>query len=67
MPAAHSDGDTIVWFRHADVIATGDIFMTTTYPIIDVAERRNDQRRDRTGSTRCSSSRSPTSGPRAAR
>ena len=36
-PAAHSDGDTLVWFRRADVIATGDIFMTTTYPIIDVA------------------------------
>ena len=36
-PAAHSDGDTLVWFRHADVIVTGDIFMTTTYPIIDVA------------------------------
>jgi cyclase len=37
IPAAHSDGDSIVWFRRADVIATGDIFMTTTYPIIDVA------------------------------
>jgi glyoxylase-like metal-dependent hydrolase (beta-lactamase superfamily II) len=37
VPAAHSDGDSIVWLRHADVIATGDIFMTTTYPIIDVA------------------------------
>jgi glyoxylase-like metal-dependent hydrolase (beta-lactamase superfamily II) len=37
VPAAHSDGDTLVWFRHADVIATGDIFMTTTYPMIDVA------------------------------
>ena len=36
-PAAHSDGDTLVWFRRADIIATGDIFMTTTYPIIDVA------------------------------
>lgn len=36
-PVAHSDGDTLVWFRHADVIVTGDIFMTTTYPIIDVA------------------------------
>jgi cyclase len=35
--AAHSDGDSLVWLRHADVIATGDIFMTTTYPIIDVA------------------------------
>jgi glyoxylase-like metal-dependent hydrolase (beta-lactamase superfamily II) len=37
MPAAHSDGDSIVWFRHADVIATGDIFMETSYPIIEVA------------------------------
>ena len=36
-PAAHSDGDSIVWFRSANVIATGDVFMTTTYPIIDVA------------------------------
>jgi glyoxylase-like metal-dependent hydrolase (beta-lactamase superfamily II) len=36
-PAAHSDGDSLVWFRRADVISTGDIFMTTTYPIIDVA------------------------------
>ena len=37
MPAAHSDGDSIVWFRHADVIATGDIFMETSYPLIEVA------------------------------
>ena len=36
-PAAHSDGDSIVWFRSANVISTGDVFMTTTYPIIDVA------------------------------
>ena len=36
-PAAHSDGDSLVWLRRADVIAAGDIFMTTTYPIIDVA------------------------------
>ena len=36
-PAAHSDGDSLVWFRKADVIVTGDIFMTTTYPIIDLA------------------------------
>jgi cyclase len=35
-PAAHSDGDSIVWFRSANVISTGDVFMTTTYPIIDV-------------------------------
>jgi cyclase len=37
MPAAHSDGDSIVWFRRADVIATGDVFMENTYPIIEVA------------------------------
>jgi glyoxylase-like metal-dependent hydrolase (beta-lactamase superfamily II) len=35
-PAAHSDGDSIVWFRSANVISTGDVFMTTTYPVIDV-------------------------------
>ncbi|HTW63422.1 MAG TPA: MBL fold metallo-hydrolase [Bryobacteraceae bacterium] len=36
-PAAHTDGDSIVFFRRADVIATGDIFTTTNYPIIDLA------------------------------
>jgi len=36
VPAAHSDGDSIVYFRRADVIATGDIFLTTTYPMIDL-------------------------------
>src|SRR4029079_4003188 len=36
-PAAQTDGATIVSFRSANVIATGDVFMTTTYPIIDVA------------------------------
>lgn len=35
-PAAHSDGDSLVWFRHADLIMTGDIFTTTAYPVIDV-------------------------------
>jgi len=36
-PAAHSDGDTLVWFRKADVIAAGEIYSTTAYPVIDVA------------------------------
>ena len=36
-PAAHTDGDTIVFFRRADVIATGDIIDTTRFPFIDVA------------------------------
>jgi len=35
-PAAHTDGDSIVYFRHNDVIATGDVFSTTGYPVIDV-------------------------------
>lgn len=35
--AAHTDGDTMVWFRGSDVIATGDIFVTTAYPEIDLA------------------------------
>ena len=34
--SAHTDGDSIVYFRHSDVIATGDIFDTTHYPVIDV-------------------------------
>jgi cyclase len=36
-PAAHTDGDTLVFFRRSDVIATGDIFSTTGYPVIDLA------------------------------
>jgi len=34
-PAAHTDGDSIVFFRRSDVISTGDIFLTTRYPYID--------------------------------
>jgi glyoxylase-like metal-dependent hydrolase (beta-lactamase superfamily II) len=33
-----SDGDSIVFFRRSDVVATGDLFNTTTYPQIDVAK-----------------------------
>src|SRR5688500_11455567 len=35
-PAAHTDGDAIVFFRRGDVIATGDIIDTTRFPFIDV-------------------------------
>jgi glyoxylase-like metal-dependent hydrolase (beta-lactamase superfamily II) len=35
-PAAHTDGDLIVFFRRGDVIATGDIIDTTRFPFIDV-------------------------------
>ena len=36
-PKAHTDGDTIVFFRRSDVLAVGDIFNPTRYPIIDIA------------------------------
>jgi glyoxylase-like metal-dependent hydrolase (beta-lactamase superfamily II) len=36
-PNAHTDGDTIVYFRKSDVISAGDLFLTTSYPIIDAA------------------------------
>jgi glyoxylase-like metal-dependent hydrolase (beta-lactamase superfamily II) len=35
VPAAHSDGDTIVFFRRSDVISTGAIFDATAYPRFD--------------------------------
>ena len=36
-PAAHSDGDAIVFFRRSDVIVAGDILDATRFPAIDVA------------------------------
>jgi glyoxylase-like metal-dependent hydrolase (beta-lactamase superfamily II) len=36
-PAAHTDGDSLVFFRRSDVIATGDVFVTNSYPVIDTA------------------------------
>lgn len=33
-PAAHTDGDTLVFFRRTDVVSTGDVFTTTGYPVI---------------------------------
>jgi glyoxylase-like metal-dependent hydrolase (beta-lactamase superfamily II) len=37
MPAAVTDGDSIVFFRRSDVISTGDIFTPGRYPAIDLA------------------------------
>ena len=31
----HTNGDAIVWFRGSDVIATGDAYITTSYPRFD--------------------------------
>jgi glyoxylase-like metal-dependent hydrolase (beta-lactamase superfamily II) len=36
IPSAHTDGDSIVYFRHSDVVATGDIFDMNHYPVIDI-------------------------------
>ncbi|PWU02752.1 MAG: hypothetical protein C5B51_20355 [Terriglobia bacterium] len=35
-PAAHTDGDSIVYFRRSDVVSAGDIFNATSYPVIDL-------------------------------
>jgi cyclase len=31
----HTDGDVLVFFRRSDVVASGDLFSTLTYPLID--------------------------------
>ena len=35
-PNAHTDGDVMVWFRKNDVVATGDLFSTVTYPQVNL-------------------------------
>jgi hypothetical protein len=37
-PAANTDGDSIVHFRRSEVISTGNIFSTISYPVIDLAK-----------------------------
>src|SRR6185436_10326966 len=34
-PSAHTDGDIVVFFRRSDVVSAGDLFLTTSYPVID--------------------------------
>ena len=36
-PAAHTDGDSVVFFRRSDVVAAGDVLDTTRFPVIDLA------------------------------
>jgi glyoxylase-like metal-dependent hydrolase (beta-lactamase superfamily II) len=38
VPEAHTDGDTVVFFRRSDVISTGDIFSTSRYPRFDAEQ-----------------------------
>jgi cyclase len=35
-PAAHTDGDSIVFFRRSDVVLVGDVLDTTRFPVIDL-------------------------------
>ena len=35
IPKAHTDGDVMVYFRGSDVIVSGDLFLTTTYPVVN--------------------------------
>jgi glyoxylase-like metal-dependent hydrolase (beta-lactamase superfamily II) len=37
MPSAHTDGDSVVFFRRSDVVAAGDVLDLTRFPMIDVA------------------------------
>lgn len=37
-PNAHTDGDITVFFRKSDVVATGDILRTTTFPVFQAAQ-----------------------------
>jgi len=43
IPAAHTDGDSLVFFRRSDVISTGDVFVTNRYPLIDLQRGGNIQ------------------------
>jgi glyoxylase-like metal-dependent hydrolase (beta-lactamase superfamily II) len=35
VPAAHTDGDTLVFFRRSDVVVAGDVIHTLQYPVFD--------------------------------
>jgi cyclase len=36
LPAAHTDGDSVVYFRGSDVLVAGDILNMSSYPVIDL-------------------------------
>ena len=37
-PNAHSDGDVIVYFRKSDVIVAGDVYVNTSFPVINLQQ-----------------------------
>lgn len=38
VPKAHSDGDTLIYFRQSNVISAGDIYTPDRYPYFDVSK-----------------------------
>jgi glyoxylase-like metal-dependent hydrolase (beta-lactamase superfamily II) len=36
LPAGHTDGDSVVWFRNANVLHTGDLLFHGAFPFIDL-------------------------------
>lgn len=43
IPGAHTDGDSMVFFRRSDVLAVGDLFTPRYYPVIDLEHGGNVQ------------------------
>lgn len=43
LESAHTDGDILVFFRGSDVIAAGNAFVTSSYPLIDSSRGGNIQ------------------------
>jgi glyoxylase-like metal-dependent hydrolase (beta-lactamase superfamily II) len=41
IPSAHTDGDILVYFRGSDVLVTGDLFVTTHFPMVDLESGGN--------------------------
>jgi glyoxylase-like metal-dependent hydrolase (beta-lactamase superfamily II) len=37
-PDAHSDGDTLVYFRKSDVVVAGDLYVNTTFPSFNIQQ-----------------------------
>ena len=35
LPASHTDGDSVVFFKGSDVMVVGDVFRTVAFPVID--------------------------------
>ena len=40
-PDAHTDGDTMVYFRKSDVLVTGDLYTNELFPMVDVENGGN--------------------------